>query len=172
MPAADRAALEKQVAPILATGWVPLPGQQALAYESKADILGYGGSAGGGKSSLLIGTALKDHSRSLIVRREASELDGLIAESRAVVGSSGSFNGQEKEWSLAGGRSLKFGGMKEPDDWRKYAGRARDYIGVDEAAEFLEVQIASLMAWLRSTVKGQRKRLILATNPPRSAEGE
>lgn len=172
MPAAERAALEKQVAPVLAQGWVPLPGQQALAYESEADILGYGGSAGGGKSSLLIGTAISRHHRSLIVRREASELDGLIAESRGIIGERGSWNGQDKEWTLPSGKSIKFGGMKEPDDWRKYAGRARDLIGVDEACEFLELQIASLMAWLRSPVKGQRKQLILATNPPRSTDGE
>lgn len=172
MTPGDRAAIEKEVAPILSQGWVPLPGQQALAYESKADILGYGGSAGGGKSSLLIGTAVSAHHRSLIVRREAAELDGLIAESRGIIGARGSWNGQDKEWSLPGGKSIKFGGMKEPDDWRKYAGRARDLIGVDEACEFMEIQIASLLAWLRSPVKGQRKRLILATNPPRSAEGE
>ena len=172
MTPADRAALVKQVEPILAQGWVPLPGQQALAFESKADILGYGGSAGGGKSHLLIGSAVTGHQRTLILRREAAELDGLIADSRQIIGDRGTWNGQDKEWTLPGGRSIKFGGCKEPDDWRKYAGRARDLIGIDEACEFMEVQVASLLAWLRSPVKGQRKRLILATNPPRSAEGE
>lgn len=28
--------------------WRPLPGPQTAAYESKADIVGYGGAAGGG----------------------------------------------------------------------------------------------------------------------------
>lgn len=165
----DRANLDK-ITPRLR--WVPLPGQQAAAYESLADVLLFGGSAGSGKTSLLNGLAATCHHRSLIARREASELDGLIAESRAILGSVGSYNGQDKEWSFDGDKSLKFGGMKEPDDWRKYAGRARDLMGLDEAAEFLEAQVASILAWNRSTDKEQRCRMVLATNPPRSAEGE
>ena len=62
--------------------------------------------------------------------------------------------------------------MKEADDWRKYAGRARDFMGFDEAAEFLEEQVSSILSWLRSTDKKQRCRVVLASNPPRSAEGE
>ena len=35
--------------------WVPQDGPQCAAYASKADILFYGGSAGGGKTDLLLG---------------------------------------------------------------------------------------------------------------------
>ena len=35
--------------------FVPLPGPQTEAYLSKADVLLYGGAAGGGKSFLLMG---------------------------------------------------------------------------------------------------------------------
>ena len=34
------------------TLWSPLPGPQTMAYESEADIIGYGGAAGGGKTDL------------------------------------------------------------------------------------------------------------------------
>ena len=37
--------------------WMPLPGPQALAYTSQADIIGYCGSARGGKTSLSFGKA-------------------------------------------------------------------------------------------------------------------
>ena len=37
--------------------WSPLPGQQTIAYHSPADILFYGGAAGGGKTDLLVGVA-------------------------------------------------------------------------------------------------------------------
>lgn len=153
--------------------FTPLPGAQTMAYESLADVLLYGGSAGGGKSGLLIGTAVTRHHRSLIFRRESTELDGLIAESRQLLGGEkgASYNGKDLEWTYDGGKSLRFGGMKEAEDWRKYAGRPRDLMGFDEAAEFLEVQVASVIAWLRSTIKDQRKRVILATNPPRSTDG-
>jgi hypothetical protein len=62
--------------------------------------------------------------------------------------------------------------LNEPDDWRKYAGIARDFYGFDEAAEFLEEQVASLTGWLRSTKPGQRCRVILASNPPCGGDGE
>ena len=33
---------------------MPLPGPQTLAYQTPADVIGYGGSAGGGKTDLAI----------------------------------------------------------------------------------------------------------------------
>jgi hypothetical protein len=149
----------------------PLPGPQTMAYLSTADQLLYGGQAGGGKSYLLLGVAANDHKRSLILRRESVEIDGLVDDSRGLLTEVGKFNGQDSEWTLEGHRSIKFGGMKDPTDWRKYAGRARDFIGLDEGGEFLEEQISSLLAWLRSA-EGLRCRLIIASNPPRAAEGQ
>lgn len=173
MPAAEKAKLDKMLEPELSRGWLPNPGPQMDAYTSKADILLYGGAAGGGKSHLLLGTASLDHHRSLIVRRQTTELDGLIADSREIIGSRGTFRGApDFDWTTTDGRSIKFGGLKEPDDWRKFAGRPRDLMGFDEAAEFLEEQVASLIGWLRTTVEGQRCRVILASNPPRGGEGE
>ncbi len=57
--------------------WVPLPGPQTLAYESDADILYYGGSAGGGKTDLLLGLALNEHKHSIIYRRQTTQLVGI-----------------------------------------------------------------------------------------------
>lgn len=151
--------------------FIPNPGQQTLAYDCPATIMLYGGAAGGGKTSLLLGTAVNNHHRSLILRREAAELDGLISDSHTLLHDHGKYNASDKEWRW-NTHSLKFGGCKEPEDWRKYAGRARDFIGLDEAAEFLESQVASLMAWLRSTDPTQRCRLILASNPPRTSDGD
>jgi hypothetical protein len=167
----DRAQLERLAASELARPFLPNPGPQTMAHASKADILLYGGAAGGGKSFLMLGAAASDHSRALILRRQTVELDGLIADSKTMLRGRGTYNGQDLEWTLDGDKSIKFGGCKEPDDWAKYAGRARDFIGFDEAADFLEVQVQSLIGWLRSTKDGQRCRVILATNPPRSSDG-
>ena len=167
----DRGRLERLVDNEVNQPWRPNPGPQSEALDSPADLLLYGGAAGGGKSSLLLGCAVRNHRRALILRRKSVELDGLIGESQAILASRGTYNKVERHWQLANGASLKFGGMKHADDWRDYAGRARDYVGFDEAAEFLEEQVASLAGWLRSTDPDQRCRIILASNPPRGAEG-
>lgn len=150
--------------------FVPLPGPQTEAYLSEADVLLYGGQAGGGKSYLLMGLASQEHTRSIIFRRESSQTDGLEEAGKQIVGDTARFNGTEKEWSWSNGRSLKLAGMKEPGDWAKHAGRERDLIGYDEAGEFQRDQVASLFAWNRGP-SGQKCRIVLASNPPRSADG-
>lgn len=163
--------LVEKVAPLKAKmRFVPLPGPQTAAYLSEADILLYGGQAGGGKSYLLMGLASQEHTSSIIFRRESSQTDGLETAGKQIIGASASFNGTDKEWSWANGRMVKLAGMKEPGDWNKHAGRERDLFGFDEAGEFLVVQVASLIAWLRAE-EGRRCRVILASNPPRSSDG-
>lgn len=172
MSEAEKAELDKILAPELDKLWLPNPGPQTQALNSQADILLYGGAAGGGKTDLLIGAAALNHRRALIVRRESVELDGIIDRSHEILDRNGEFNKVDKEWRLKDGQSIKLGGMKDAKDWKAYAGRPRDLMGFDEAAEFLKEQVFSLIAWLRSTKEGQRCRVILASNPPRGGEGE
>lgn len=150
--------------------FVPLPGPQTNAYLSQADVLLYGGSAGSGKSFLLMGLASQEHTRSIIFRRESSQTDGLQEAGRQIIGDTAKFNGTDLEWSWSDGKSLKLAGMQLPTDWGKHAGRERDLIGYDEAGEFLEGQVSSLMAWNRGPT-GQRCRIVFASNPPRSSDG-
>ena len=150
--------------------FTPLPGPQTAALNSAADELLYGGSAGGGKSLLLLGAAATRHKRSLILRRQGVECDGLTADLVGMLGAE-HFNRADREHT-AGGRSIKLGGCPEADSWRAYAGRARDLMAFDEAGEFIEEQVSSLLAWLRSTDPNQRCRAIFGSNPPRGAEGQ
>jgi hypothetical protein len=150
--------------------FVPLPGPQTDAYLSKADVLLYGGSAGSGKSFLLMGLASQEHTRSIVFRRESSQTDGLQEAGRQIIGDTARFNGTDLEWSWPDGRSVKLAGMQLVGDWGKHAGRERDLIGYDEAGEFLEQQVSSLMAWNRGP-EGQRCRIVFASNPPRSSDG-
>jgi hypothetical protein len=54
--------------------WQPLPGPQTITYVSPADVTGYGGAAGGGKSDLALGLAITAHQQSLILRARSSIL--------------------------------------------------------------------------------------------------
>jgi hypothetical protein len=169
LPAKDKAAAVAET--IEATKhmrFVPLPGPQTQAYLSKADVLLYGGQAGGGKSGLLVGLA-QEHEHSIIFRREKTQTEGLERFGKEIYGSEG-FNGTDLEWSWPDGRSLKLAGMREADSWEDYAGRARDFMGFDEGGEFLALQVASIIAWNRGRA-GQRCRIVFASNPPRKAEG-
>ena len=76
--------------------WAPLPGPQTEAWLCLADELFYGGSAGGGKSDLIIGLALTAHQRSRIFRREGSQMQGIIDRSRESIGSRGSFRSMRR----------------------------------------------------------------------------
>jgi len=62
--------------------WQPLPGPQTSAYQSPADVVGYGGAAGGGKTDLALGLAVTAHQHSLILRREVVHLRAIQDRAR------------------------------------------------------------------------------------------
>lgn len=158
--------------------WLPNPGPQQEAYYCLADQLLYGGMAGGGKSDLIIGLATQSHRRSLLLRRQNLEVVDLYERCIDIVGHEDGFaKSPQARWNMPDGRLIMFGGCQYPGDEKKYKGQAKDFIGVDEATEFQEHQIEYVTQWLRTKEKGpdgkrQRCRLVLATNPPTTAEGE
>ena len=157
--------------------WDPLEGPQLMAYNSTASVIGYGGAAGGGKTDLMCGTALTKHQKSLIVRREGTQLTGIIDRLTELLNNNkAGYNGQEKIWRLKGDkqnpyRQIEFGSTPNADDWNKYQGRPRDFLGVDEAANFLEIQVRMLIGWVRSVDPDQFCQTLLAFNPPTTVEG-
>jgi len=148
---------------------------QWAAFLSPADELYYGGAAGGGKSDLLLGLAVTSHRTSIIFRRELAQLSGptgLIERSHQIIGEHGRYNGQEHSWrDLPGGRSLQFGAMQYERDKARYQGRPRDLTAFDELPEFTESQYRFSIAWTRTTIPGQRVRVVCAGNPPTHSDG-
>lgn len=151
--------------------WIMNPGPQTEAFYSDADELFYGGEAGGGKTDLLLGTAINAHSKSLILRRLNGEVNGLIERMEAILGHTvGLKRSPPSHWRMRN-RLILFGGCQHPGDWAKYQGDPKDFIGFDELPNFLEEQYRAIIAWNRSVKSGQRTRVIAAGNPPRTAEG-
>ena len=152
--------------------WRPLPGPQSLAFHSTADVIGYGGAAGGGKTDLACGKTLTQHQKALILRREATQLTGIIDRFTELIGSRDGYNGAERIWRLPERKlQIEFGSTPALDDWNKYQGRPHDLLIFDEAANFLEGQVRALLGWLRSVDPNQRCQALLTFNPPTSAEG-
>lgn len=153
--------------------WVPLPGPQTEAFNSPADILFYGGSAGGGKTDLLCGLALTSHSRTAIFRRIGTELSGIVDRLVDIVGNRDGLNMSPPiTWRRPDGRTIELGSCQNAGDEQKYQGRAHDLKGFDEITNFTEYQFRFLCTWLRTTTQGQRCRVVCTGNPPLDAEGE
>lgn len=87
------------------------------------------------------------------------------------MGGHGTFNQQNKTWQLEGGRTLEFGSVQAESDVDKYRGRPRDLNGFDELTEFSEAQFRFLGGWVRTTIEGQRCRVVCTFNPPTDARG-
>lgn len=154
--------------------WAPFPGPQSRALKSKADIVGYGGAAGGGKTDLLLGCAHTQHWKSIIFRREYTQLEDIVIRGQDLFKPPmARFRGAPRyRWRFEDGRTLELGGVEQEKDLTKWQGRPHDFIGVDEATHFSEYMFRFLAAWLRTTRMGQRCRLIATFNPPMSAEGD
>lgn len=157
------------------TLWTPLPGPQTDAYRSEADITGYGGAAGGGKTDLACGLSVTEHRKVMILRRVGTELTAIVDRLEELLGGREGFNGQQGIWRAARGDGvpvqIELGSVPNLGDEKKYQGRPHDLIVFDEAANFLEAQVRFLLGWLRTTTPGQRCRALLTFNPPTSAEG-
>jgi hypothetical protein len=155
--------------------WRPLPGPQSLAYYSTADVIGYGGAAGGGKTDLACGKALTQHRKVGIFRLNGTELSGVNDRLTELLGGRDGFNGKENIWRTvrADGApvQVELGSFPNPGDERKYQGRPHDLLVFDEAANMRESQVRFLLGWLRTTTPGQRCQALLTFNPPTSAHG-
>lgn len=164
--------------------WTPNAGPQTAALVSDADVLGYGGEAGGGKSDLLIGLSGTQHWRSIIFRREFPRVRAMIERSREIFNArevdagKDSFNEQTKLWRLSDKRQIEFASMQYENNKMGFQGRPHDFYGFDEATEFSESQVRFVIGWNRSTHidsatgKPQRCRVVLTFNPPMNEAGE
>lgn len=150
--------------------WQPLPGPQTMAYQSEADVVGYGGAAGGGKTDLAIGKALTQHKRAAIFRRNSTEMVSIIDRVAEAVGHRDGLNQVQGIWRM-GEKVLEFGSVPNLGDERKYQGRAKDLLVLDEAANFLEAQVRFLQGWVRTTDPKQKCQTLMCFNPPTTAEG-
>lgn len=151
--------------------WFPQDGPQTAAYKSEADELLYGGAAGGGKSAFLVGYSLNEAQNAVIFRNGLKAVNELENYALSVVGSRDGFNSQKHFLDLGGGRSLEFDSLEQPGSEQFWQGKRRDVVGFDEATQMAKARVEFVMRWAGSAKEGTRTRVILATNPPLSDEG-
>jgi hypothetical protein len=153
--------------------WIPNPGPQTAAYFCQADELLYGGEAGPGKTDLLLGLAFTSHRRSLLMRRQYTDMGALIDRAIEINGSRDGLNrSPPPKLRTDDNRVIDFGAAAQLGDEEHWQGQPHDLLGFDEVVQFLEKQVRFLMGWVRSTDENQRTRVVLASNPPVTAEGQ
>lgn len=173
MPEEEKAELSKNIMSIGERKWTPSPGPQTEAYFSEADQLLYGGQGGGGKTDLEIGLAYMEHKRTLILRRQSADLGGILERAVEVHGSRDGFSGGPRpKLRPSEDQLIEFGGCKHSGDEESWQGQPHDLICFDEACQFLESQVRFIMGWNRSADKNQRCRVVMASNPPVTSEGQ
>jgi len=174
LPADKRAELDKLIddrsAGVL---WVPTIGPQLDAVRCLADVLLYGGEGGGGKTDLGIGLAFTEHQQSLLIRRNYTDLTGLIDRAKEINGTDKGYNGSSPpRLRTVNGKVMDFAGVDKPGDEDHWQGRPRDLLYIDEAVQMREAAVRFLMGWVRTTIEGQRCRTILGSNPPIDSRGD
>ena len=153
--------------------WLPLPGPQTSAYFSEADILLYGGEAGGSKTDLGLGLFFNEHRNVLACRRQYTDLSAMIKRALEINCTRDGFNGAPPaKLRTRDGRTLEFFAAHQPGDEQRRQGQPVDLLFVDEAAQWHWQQIQLMMGWVRSTDPNQRCRTVLASNPPLTSEGQ
>lgn len=153
----------------------PNPGPQLEAALAIADIVGYGGAAGGGKSYLIVGLAVSDHTRSAIIRPQKNQTKKFVDEITKLLGSTAGYNSQQSTWKMTTPdgkqRHVEFFGLDNPGDEEKQQGVDFDLKAYDEVTQMREADVRYTLTWNRTDDPKQRVRALLTFNPPTTPEG-
>lgn len=170
---AEKAELDRILEKELTAKWLPDPRNepQLQAYYSMADLLLFGGAAGGGKTDLICGCALNEHTNSVIFRKQSTDLRGIEDRIIELAGTRDGWNGQLKTFRWHG-KLIELGHLAAPGSEESWRGRAHDFIGFDEGAQLSKSKVRFVLGWLRSVNPEQRRRAIIGSNPPTGGEGE
>jgi len=149
------------------------PGPQTKAAESDADILIYGGAAGGGKSWLAVYDLGKyGHVKGyggIAFRRTSPELTGsgsIWSEMEGFYPYFGAVSRQSPvlEWRFSSGARVEARHLQHSQDVRQHQSKAYARICFDEACHFTSDQFWFLFSRLRTT-SGVPRRFLLTCNP-------
>lgn len=146
----------------------PIEGPQRQAFISEANILGYGGAAGGGKSALIAILSILAHHRSVVFRYDAKQLSGLVDDIVMFRGTHMGLNRQRGVFYFGDepGHMIEWGGLGKPGSEMDWRGRAHDLLAADEVTELPLRKLIFLMTWMRTVRRGQRTRALFTFNPP------
>lgn len=162
----------KNLFPTATVIFEPQPGPQAAFLEVDADIIIYGGSAGGGKSFGLMLESCRNHLNPLydgvIFRRTYPQINnpgGLWSESVKLYPYLGAkSNKGDHTWTFASGGTVKFAHLQREDNIYDWMGSQIPFIAFDELTHFTEEMFFYMLSRNRST-SGIRPYVRATCNP-------
>lgn len=139
----------------------------------EAEVVGYGGAAGGGKSDALLMMGIVagltwPGCKVGFFRRTYPELDGpggAIQRSLELMSGWAHWNGGKRRWILPTGSLIQFCHCQREADVYRYQSQQFDLLLLDEATHFTEFQVRYLRTRNRATVDGVRPIAAMGTNP-------
>lgn len=151
----------------------PQPGPQTRFLSSPADIVIYGGAAGGGKSWGLLLEPLRHKDKpgfgGVIFRRERPMITnegGLWDESQSLYPSAlGIPNLSDLFWKFPSNSSIGFAAIQHDKDVLKWQGSQIPFLGFDELTHFTERQFFYMLSRNRSARANVRSYVRATTNP-------
>ena len=151
--------------------WPNSPQEQAL--RNKADIVIYGGAAGGGKSYSLLLAALRGygdkHYRAALFRRTFPQLSApkaLIDESRMLYPYSGAtYNESAHNWKWPSGAWLKFSHLQHNKNLADWDGAQLAFVGLDQLEQFDQRALFYLQGRCRAPDYSGKCQVFATCNP-------
>jgi hypothetical protein len=148
--------------------WKPHPKQEQALLSTAFETL-YGGARGGGKTDAGQATLLynKDipKARSLVIRRNATDLSDWLARARNMYQSLGAkFAGTTIQFPS--GYTIITGHLKDDNAFTKYQGHEYQIILLEELSQIASEELyLKLIASCRSTIPGLKARVFCTSNP-------
>lgn len=155
----------------------PQPGPQTEATTCPADVVLFGGSAGGGKSYWMLLKALQfvhdPNYRAVMFRRTYPEIKnegGLLDISRGIYGKLGA-KCADTTWTFPSGARVTMSHMEHESDRFRWDGAQIAHAFFDQVEMFTRAQVFYMFSRLRSEA-GLRGRIFMTANPPKDKTGD